>query len=252
LALRKSTLPPGRYARIWVADNGHGIDPDAIDRIFDPFFTTKNAQGTGLGLSVVYGIVARHGGGIDVHSAPGKGTRFDVYIPLCDQPAAESENAAAPRRGRGQTILLVDDEKSLVTLGEEMLADLAYEPVGYNSATAALDAFRDNPHRFDLVILDQMMPHMTGTDLAEEIAHLRPDIPIILLTGYEDAALDGRIGVDRIRRILLKPLSLEELGSCLAQMLPDAPKPEGSGAVDEAVRTARPAARRYSRPRAPS
>jgi CheY-like chemotaxis protein len=201
----------------------------------------------------VYGIVARHGGGIDVHSVPGKGTRFDVYIPLSDQrPAAENENAAALRRGHGQTILLVDDEESLVTLGEEMLADLAYEPVGYSSAPAALDAFRNDPHRFDLVILDQMMPHMTGTDLAEQIARIRPDIPIILLTGYEDAALEGRIGLGRIRRILLKPLSLEELGNCLAQILPDAPQPERPLTAEEDVRTARPAARRYSRPRAPS
>jgi signal transduction histidine kinase/CheY-like chemotaxis protein len=252
LVLGKSTLPAGHYARMWVADSGHGIEPKAIDRIFDPFFTTKNAQGTGLGLSVVYGIVARHGGGIDVHSVPSKGTRFDVYIPLSDQPAIESENVAALRRGRGQTIMLVDDEETLVTLGEEMLADLAYEPVGYSRATTALAAFRDNPHRFDLVILDQMMPQMTGTELAEEIARIRSDIPIVLLTGYEDAALEGRVGVERIRRILLKPLAREELASCLAQMLPDAPEPKGPASSRKDVRTAPPAARRYSRPRARS
>jgi CheY-like chemotaxis protein len=224
LILARSTLPPGRYARIWVADNGLGIEPETLDRIFDPFFTTKSAQGTGLGLSVVYGIVTRHGGGIDVHSLPEAGTRFDVYIPLCDdQQPVENEDVQVIRRGRGQTILLVDDEPTLVTLGEEMLADLAYEPVGYNSSPAALAAFRENPDRFDLVILDQMMPRMTGTELAEQIARIRPDIPIVLMTGYDDPARDGPAGAARIRRILLKPLSLQEISSCLSQMLPDAP-----------------------------
>src|SRR5262249_53375617 len=145
LNLSHGSLPKGRYIRLAVKDAGHGMDRATVERIFEPFFTTKPVgKGTGLGLSTVHGIVTGYGGDINVRSRPGRGTTFKVYLPLMDEvaPVAEEVVQAPLQRGQGQTVLIVDDDRPLVLLGEEMLAALGYEPVGFDKSAAALAAFR--------------------------------------------------------------------------------------------------------------
>ncbi|WP_163264690.1 ATP-binding protein [Chelativorans alearense] len=194
LRLSHGSLPAGRYLRFCVRDTGPGIDRATMERIFEPFFTTKPAgQGTGLGLSTVHGIVGGHGGALNVRNRRGKGATFEVYLPQMEEVVAEEKTLAAeecksaelPRRtGHGETVLIVDDEKSLLHLGEEMLAALGCEPVGFDASDAAFAAFRADPERFDLVLTDEVMPQMTGTELAGAMHKVRPDVPIVLMTGY--------------------------------------------------------------------
>ena len=149
--------------------------------MFDPFFTTKGAgEGTGLGLSLVHRIVADLGGVIDVRTTVGRGTTFTIWLPTAGEASAPSAEVTTELpHGDGQTVMIVDDEKPLVALAEEILAKLGYEPVGFNTSGAALDAFREAPQRFDIVLTDETMPQIVGTDLAREIRLLRPDIPIV-------------------------------------------------------------------------
>ena len=200
-------LARGRYVRLRVSDTGSGIAPHLLERIFDPFFTTKGVGvGTGLGLSLVHGIVTDLGGGIDVESEPGEGAAFTVYLPCCDAVAAPARSEQAIARGAGETILLVDDEEALVRLGEEMLAGLGYEPVGFTSSAAALEAFRAKPQRFQAVLSDETMPEMTGCELAKAICAVRPDIPIVLMSGFVSPALMARARELAIVEVLSKPL----------------------------------------------
>jgi signal transduction histidine kinase/CheY-like chemotaxis protein len=219
--LSHGSLAAGRYIRLTVADRGHGIDAATMQRMFEPFFTTKAAgSGTGLGLPTVHGIVTEHHGAIDVKSAPGAGTTFAAYFPQTDEcPVREEESQASAPPGNGQTILLVDDEKSLVLLGEEMLATLGYEPVGFDDSRAALAAFRAKPERFDLVLTDEVMPDMTGTELAGALHRLRPDLPIVLMTGYIGHAESDRGRPAGICEVLRKPLLSATIAQCLARHL---------------------------------
>lgn len=222
-------LAPGDYVRLSVKDSGHGIDAAVMKRIFEPFFTTKAAgSGTGLGLPTVYGIVTAQGGAMNVHSRPGAGSTFEAYLPRTDEPvASEEEIEAAPiQQGRGETILVVDDEGPLVQLLEEILAALHYEPVGYDSSTAALAAFRADPGRFDLVLTDALMPAMTGLELAAALRLVRPDLPIVLMTGHLDGLDPSQLREVGIRDVLKKPLRsrllAESLAACLAGAAPAA------------------------------
>ena len=157
----------------------------------------RSGKGTGLGLSTVHGIVTQHGGALNVESRRGHGSTFQAYFPHAGERGGERAEADAPalRRGRGETILVVDDEKPLVPLAEETLAALGYEPVGFDQSAAALEAFRAAPDRFDLVLADDVMPGMTGRELAAAVHALRPGLPIILMTGgrppHSCAALAG-------------------------------------------------------------
>ena len=150
-----------------------------LDRMFDPFFTTKGVgEGTGLGLSLVHGIVADLGGAIDVRTAVGRGTTFTIWLPMAGEAMAPSDSASTELpRGHGQTVMIVDDEKALVAIAEEMLAELGYEPIGFSSSVAALEAFREAPQRFDIVLTDETMPELIGTALADKVHVLRPDFP---------------------------------------------------------------------------
>ena len=219
--LSNARITSGRYLRLEVSDSGPGIDPKVLERIFDPFFTTKGVgEGTGLGLSLVHGIVRDHGGGIDVHSRPGSGTTFEVYLPIAGEIGATitlPEVAIPP--GRGETVMLVDDEHALVALGEEMLAELGYEPVGFEDSVAALKAFQINPERFDAVLTDETMPDMTGTELAREIRKLRPDIPVLLMSGYRGRPLAARAATAGINDLLKKPLQSRDIAASLAKAL---------------------------------
>ncbi|HVG04631.1 MAG TPA: PAS domain-containing protein, partial [Burkholderiaceae bacterium] len=213
-------LGAGNYVRLSVRDTGVGIAPDVIERIFDPFFTTKGVGvGTGLGLSLVHGIVTELGGGIDVQSARGAGAIFTVYLPRRGRVAAPAIEAETIASGHGETILLVDDEEALVRVGEEMLAMLGYEPVGFQSSAAALETFRVSPQRFDAVLSDEAMPEMTGSELAKEIRRLHPDIPIVLMSGYVTPALHTRAQEAGVVEVLAKPLVSRDIARSLAGVL---------------------------------
>ena len=220
-ALSRGSLAPGRYVRLIVADSGVGISPEVIDRIFDPFFTTKGVgEGTGLGLSLVHGIVSDLGGAIDVTSSPGEGTTFEIWLPLSAEAATPAVEAArALPRGNGETVMIVDDERALVALAEEITAQLGYEPVGFDSSSRALEAFRSRPQRFDAVLTDEAMPDLVGTELAQEMRRLRPTLPIILMSGYAGAQLTSRAAQIGVSELLRKPLHRRELAESLARVL---------------------------------
>ena len=222
LDLSHCTLPAGPYVRLRVSDTGSGIPPHVLERMFDPFFTTKGTgKGTGLGLSLVHGIVADLGGGVDVSTVVGLGTTFTIWLPCSGEAAAPStEPTALLPRGRGQTILIVDNEEPLVALAEETLAELGYEPIGFSSSIVALQAFREAPQRFDVVLTDESMPELSGTDLAHEIVLLRPDIPIVLMSGFGGSQLHERAQAAGIRELLRKPLQRKDLADCFGRVLP--------------------------------
>jgi signal transduction histidine kinase/CheY-like chemotaxis protein len=219
--LARGSLAPGDYVRLTVADQGAGIPPGILDRIFDPFFTTKQVgDGTGLGLAVVHGIVSDLGGAIDVTSSLSRGTRFDIWLPVAGEAATPSlEPPENLPHGKGETLMIVDDERPLVELAEEVLAGLGYEPVGFVSSRVALDAFRAAPDRFDAVVTDESMPDLIGTELVRQIRSLRPSLPTILMSGHGDPRLASRaseIGVDEVLR---KPLHGREIAEALARLL---------------------------------
>lgn len=222
LRLSHGCLSAGRYVRLVVRDTGRGMDQATIERMFEPFFTTKPVgQGTGLGLSTVHGIVTEHGGAMDVRSRPGDGTTFRVYFPRTeDIECKENVNSkAGMRRGHGETVLIVDDDKPLVLLGEEMLAALGYEPIGFDRSPAALAAFRSDPNRFDLVLTDEVMPELTGTELAGALHQVRPDLPIVLMTGNDRPLQAERLRSAGIREVLRKPLLAGAMADSLARQL---------------------------------
>jgi len=227
--LSHGPLGAGDYVRLSVSDTGHGIDAAVMKRIFEPFFTTKAVgSGTGLGLPTVYGIVTGQGGAMNVHSLPGVGSTFEAYLPLTEDPVVDEEELAEASSlwGRGETILVVDDEKPLVLVLEEMLAALRYEPVGFDSSAAALAAFRADPDRFDLVLTDALMAEVTGIELAREVHRLRPGLPILLMTGHFGGLDAAEIEDAGILKVLRKPLRsrllAEGLSSCLAPAAPPA------------------------------
>ena len=208
-AERHPTLAAGSYAMLTVADNGTGIQPQVLMHIFDPFFTTKELdKGTGLGLSVVHGIVKRHGGSIDVQSEVGKGTTFSIFLPLvagAKEPDA-SADFSSELRGGSECLLWVDDEPMLKELGEEMLQLLGYQVTATTSANEALEVFKKNPHDFDLLITDQTMPEMSGSELAVQALSIRPDLPVGLCTAHSDVLHRNKALSLGARSLLMKPL----------------------------------------------
>jgi CheY-like chemotaxis protein len=215
-----SRLAAGRYVRLRVRDTGSGIAPQLLERIFDPFFTTREVGvGTGLGLSLVHGIVTELGGGIDVDSKPGEGATFIVYLPWSSQPVVEKELDETLPAGSGETILFVDDEEPLVRLGEEMIASLGYEPVGFTSSAAALAAFREAPDRFQAVLSDEAMPDLGGADLARAIRQIRPEVPVVLMSGYVSPLFAARARNIGVVEVLSKPLVVRDIARSLANAL---------------------------------
>ena len=205
-------LQPGHYVKLTVSDTGYGIDPDNIQKIFDPFFTTKSVdEGTGLGLSVVYGIVKGHGGVINVYSEPGKGASFHIYLPRIIQTETKEMDTGKPVIGGTERILFVDDEPALVDIGMRMLFPLGYHVTGATSSKEALDIFCADPQRFDLVITDMTLPKITGIDLSREMLKIRPDIPIILCSGIKEPKTEAQVKSLGIRVYLTKPLTRKEL-----------------------------------------
>jgi CheY-like chemotaxis protein len=219
-SLSHGDLAHGPYARLTVRDTGSGIEPEILDRIFDPFFTTKGVgEGTGLGLSLVHGIVADVGGAIDVASTRA-GTTFTVWLPaLASMPDPAQKTDDLPLRGNGQVVMIVDDEPMLVALAEETLAKLGYEPVSFRSSQAALEALSADPQRFDLVLTDEMMPELTGMELAIKIKRQRLDIPIVIMTGYTDSSVAALARSAGVTEILRKPLRKRDIAESLARVL---------------------------------
>jgi PAS domain S-box-containing protein len=251
--LFETTLAPGRYVCLTVTDSGAGIAPDVMARLFEPFFTTRTTmhgphRGTGLGLAVVHGVVTDLGGGIEVRSTPGRGACFTLYFPCVEAPdsgpgsltcrtsatapattarTAACAEAALPL-GQGQTILVVDDEPALVELAEELLAGLGYEPFGLSASPEALERFKAEPDRFDLVLTDEVMPGLTGTALAAALHALRPALPIVLASGYGGPQLEQRAAAAGVTATVKKPLGRAELARAIARALqagPAAPAP---------------------------
>ncbi|RMG46578.1 MAG: response regulator [Acidobacteria bacterium] len=221
-------VAPGRYELLTVSDDGGGIEAEVLDRIFDPFFTTKPAgRGTGLGLAVVHGIVSSYGGTLEAESRPGEGTTISVYLPLADREAGPEE--VPPRsaaRGRGR-ILVVDDEPMLARLTARMLERLGYEAVPVTSGPAALDRFRRDPAGFDAVVTDETMPDLPGDRLAAELRAIRPDLPVLLTTGFS-RRLEGKTAAALgVSGILVKPFGKEQLGRSLAEALAHRTHPAG-------------------------
>jgi signal transduction histidine kinase/ActR/RegA family two-component response regulator len=217
-ALATGELPAGDYVCLTVCDQGQGIEPDVIHRIFDPFFTTKGiGVGTGLGLSLVHGIVIDLGGGIEAASVPGMGTTFTVWLPWSGRAAALALVDARVPRGSGERILLVDDEPALVHLGEEMLAALGYEAAGHTSSIEALTVFAAEPQRFDAVLTDETMPQLSGSQMALQIRKIRPDIPILLMSGYVGPNIAALARQAAINDLLPKPLVSREIAKALAR-----------------------------------
>ncbi|HUP08966.1 MAG TPA: PAS domain S-box protein, partial [Caldimonas sp.] len=212
-------LERGSYVRLEVSDTGTGIPPAALDRIFDPFFTTKGVgKGTGLGLSLVHGIVTDYHGAIEVTTREGVGTTFGVWLPHVGEMSEPAEGAIeALSFGEGESVMIVDDERPLVRLAEETLAKLGYDPAGFDSSVAALEAFRTDPDRYDMVLTDATMPELTGTDLAREIHRLRADVPIVLMSGYQGPQLTELAQAAGVCDILRKPLVSRDLARSMAR-----------------------------------
>ena len=205
-------LKPGKYQRITVRDTGSGIRPEVLENIFEPFFTTKDiGEGTGMGLAVAQGLISNHGGGIDVESTPGHGSLFSIYFPEVDLnfSSEREENQVLPK-GKGR-ILLVEDEKSVAKMEEEMLEGLGYEVVVCTNSMAALEKFRRDPSLYDLVMTDQTMPELTGERLACELLKIRQGLPIILCTGFSHTVTAERAKALGIRGYLTKPYSMQDL-----------------------------------------
>jgi PAS domain S-box-containing protein len=213
-------LMPGRYLRLTVSDTGTGISPAVIDRIFDPYFTTKDkGKGTGLGLAVVHGIVKRHGGEITVESRVGEGTRFRVFLPISGDEAAESGRRAVSLPLGSEHVLLVDDEKDLVEIGSEMLKRLGYRVTAITGSINALEVFKQDPFRFDIVVTDFNMPGLTGDQMARQMLSIRRDTPIIVCTGFSEVFDQQRAQAIGIRQTLMKPMTMKALAHAVREAL---------------------------------
>ena len=219
--IESSILKREHYCKLIVSDTGHGIDRNIIDRIFDPYFTTKESgKGTGMGLSVVHGIVKSHGGDIKVSSEPAKGTEFCVYLPLADIKTPEQAVDATGELVYGKEhVLIVDDEDMIVDIMKEMLEKLGYHVTAFNNSTDALREFQTHSKNYDLVITDMTMPGMTGDRLAEEMKKLKTDIPIIICTGFNEAINRAKAEMKGIQGFIMKPVNMTKLSKTIRKVL---------------------------------
>ena len=218
----------GRHAHLWVSDDGCGMDPAAVARIFEPFYTTKPVgQGTGLGLSVVHGIVSAHGGAVAVESAPGQGSHFHIYLPLSLAPAAVGDASSGLTRpeaasGAGQRVLYVDDDPLMLITVRALLERDGYSVTPFSEGPAAVAAVQADPQAFDIVISDFNMPGHSGLDVAREVSRLRPDLPLIISSGYLSDELRAHASAAGVRRLLQKENTVEELSGAVHQVLTQA------------------------------
>jgi PAS domain S-box-containing protein len=220
---RPGGLPAGPYAHLWVSDTGIGMDAATRERIFEPFFTTKPVgQGTGLGLSVVHGILAAHHGGIEVESEPGHGSTFHLYLPAVEVEVAAATARAVPpepARGHGERVLYVDDDETMVVMVERLLERSGYRVSTYHDALDAIAAVRQNPGDFDFVVTDFNMPQCSGLDVAEQLHDIRPELPVVISSGYITEELRRHARDAGVRGLLEKQNTFEELGSLVGRIL---------------------------------
>ncbi len=214
-------MKPGTYVRLTVSDTGHGMPAEVLDRIFEPYFTTKKeGEGTGMGLSVVHGIVKGHNGDIKAYSEPGKGTTFNVYLPCIEAKAKADESPVAEQIPKGSgSILLVDDEEKIIEVMVQMLEYLGYSVTAFTDSPEALDSFRKNPDFYDIVITDMTMPDMTGDVLARHVHAMRPGLPILLCTGYSRSVSRDQARALGIQEFLMKPPTIGELARTVQRAL---------------------------------
>ena len=225
---QRPQLKPGRFVRLWVTDTGVGMSEETLQRIFEPFFTTKETgKGTGLGLAVVHGIVQQHDGAIVVFSVPGKGTSFQIYFPVIATSTSGAAQVVAslpsvpplPDQGEGRCIMVVDDDELVLSVAENVLRRAGYKVVPYIDPVAALKAFRETPDAFDVIITDLTMPRIKGTKLASEMREIRPDLPIILVTGFGGGLNSNVFQGVGLYGPLQKPFTSESLLALVADVL---------------------------------
>ncbi len=215
-----SGLKPGTYLKLTVSDTGSGISPDDIDRIFEPYYTTKRpGEGTGLGLATVHGIVKNYGGDIKVESKIGKGTTFHVYLPMTERKTTILKMGDTELPGGNERILFVDDEESAVRAAQKMLERVGYSVTSSTNSLETLETFRKNPEAFDLIITDMTMPNMTGKELASEIKKVKPEIPIILCTGFSDQIDETKAKKIDIDAFIMKPIIRNEIVNTIRDVL---------------------------------
>ena len=217
----EGAMIPGQYLDWYVSDTGTGIEEKDIGRIFDPYFTTKEpGKGTGLGLAISYGIIKKHGGAICVSSRPGEGSAFHVYLPVLENEfVARPAGPKAAIQGGTEHLLFVDDEYEILDATVSMLRRLGYQVTARTGSIDALAVFRNDPGRFDIVITDMTMPNLSGIQLAEEIHQLRPELPIILCTGFSQQIDDNKLRQSGITALLMKPIIREQLAAMLRNVL---------------------------------
>jgi len=213
--------PPRQYVRIGVEDTGVGMHASTLQHIFEPFFTTKEqGKGQGLGLAVVYGIIKQHNGWMDVRSAPGQGTRFEIYLPVSSHPALVAQETAPGATPQGQaTILLTEDEDLVRELAERLLQKLGYQVLVARDGQEALETFRADPQRIDLAILDAVMPRLSGPKVFEQMRALRPELPVLFITGYNPDMIGTSLTQQAGVQVLQKPFTMENLGAVVREAL---------------------------------
>jgi signal transduction histidine kinase/ActR/RegA family two-component response regulator len=224
-SLERVGMKVGRHLELTVKDTGHGMGPEVLERIFEPYYTTKEqGKGTGLGLSVIHGIIKNHGGDISVSSQVGKGTTFTVYLPLIDDIDAETKTVEVTAATQGnERILLIDDEEQIIDIERQILERLGYQVTTKTDSEEALEEFAALPEKFDLVITDMTMPKMTGDQLARKMMDIKPDIPVILCTGFNETISEEKALAMGIEKFVMKPIVKDELANTIRTVL-DTPK----------------------------
>jgi PAS domain S-box-containing protein len=232
MARKRPDLHEGPYALMMVSDTGVGMDAETRLRVFEPFFTTKlPGAGTGLGLAMVHGIMRDHDGAVEVESEPDHGTTVRCFFPGL---LTESEDAPVPEpvapRGNGERILLLDDEPQLTSVGVRRLERLGYQATAETDSTKAVEIVRANPDQFDLVITDYSMPRLTGLAVARQLAEIRPDLPVILVTGRAESVSETEVVAAGVKIVLQKPVTLDQLGEAVHRVVTQQPTPDPSSA----------------------
>jgi CheY-like chemotaxis protein len=213
-------LKKGDYIRLTISDTGYGMDIKTKERIFEPFFTRKEVgSGSGLGLSVVHGIINNYGGAIVVDSSPGKGTTFTIYLPKYgEDPVGLSKSDKKPLKG-DEHILFVDDEPEIIFMGKKMLENLGYKVTIKSDSISALEEFKNNPDKYSLLVTDQSMPNYTGTELASLMKDIRPGFKAIIITGFADNISKEELAQSGISEVILKPMRLDDFSKIIRTVL---------------------------------
>jgi nitrogen-specific signal transduction histidine kinase/ActR/RegA family two-component response regulator len=213
-------LKKGDYIRLTISDTGYGMDIKTQERIFEPFFTRKEVgSGTGLGLSVVHGIINNYGGAIVVDSNPGEGSTFTVYLPKYGTDPIGSSKVDKKSAGGDEQILFVDDEPEIIFMGKKMLENLGYKVTIKSDSKSALEEFKNHPQKYSLLVTDQKMPNITGTELASRLKKIRPGLKVIIITGYADNLSEEVLSQSGISEVILKPMILDDFSKVIRRVL---------------------------------